>query len=61
MQLLRYENVLGQVMVSYRLGLLIGVRKRVRDVRLSELTEKYIPRTLFAWKTIAVTVEEVLF
>ena len=49
-------------MVSYRLGLLIiGVRKRVRDVRLSELTEKYIPRTLFAWKTIAVTVEEVCF
>ena len=31
------------------------------DVRLSELTEKYIPRTLFAWKTIAVTVEEVCF
>ena len=48
-------------MVSYRLGLLIGVRKRVCDVRLSELTEKYIPRTLFAWKTIAVTVEEVCF
>ena len=48
-------------MVSYRLGLLIGVRKRVCDVRLSELAEKYIPRTLFPWKTIAVTVEEVCF
>ena len=48
-------------MVSYRLGLLIGVRKRVCDVGLSEFTEKYIPRTLFPWKTIAVTVEEVLF